>query len=260
MYSRPRGQANRDPQENNRTWWEALPMTYKEWDAADRSTNRDAVVQDFITGNPWLSREYFCGFSGKRVLEIGCGAGPASVLFAQGGANVTAIDLTVKAVEMTRHHTEGLGVTVERMDAEQMAFPDASFDHVFSWGVLHHSAHPERAFAEVARVLKRGGTGLIMVYNRASLRYWLKGLIWLTLHRRILHGETFATVQRHFTDGFFHQHYTPREFVRALAPLRVTRVSISHMAKKMLPAIPVALDDALKRRFGWLLIAEFTRE
>jgi ubiquinone/menaquinone biosynthesis C-methylase UbiE len=247
------------PQERNRLWWERLPMTYERWEGADRATTRDRVVAKFLEGNPWLSREYFTHFTGKDVLEIGCGAGPATVLFAQSGARVTAIDLTEAAVTMTKRHTEGLGVLVERMDAERMAFPDASFDHVFTWGVLHHSAHTEAAFAEVARVLRPGGTALVMVYNRASLRYWIKGAIWLILRGRLLKGDGFTSVQRFFTDGYFHRHFTPKELADALSPLRVERVGITHMARRMLPLIPRRLDEWCKRRWGWLLIAELRR-
>lgn len=245
-----------DPQERNRLWWERLPMTYRDFAAFDRATSRDRVVADFLGGNPWLTPEYFAPFAGQDVLEIGCGAGPASVLFARGGARVTAIDLTEAGVELTRRHTEGLGVKVERMDAERMSFPDTSFDHVFAWGVLHHSAHPERGFAEVARVLRPGGTALIMVYNRVSLRYWLKGAIWLFLRRKIFNGESFATVQRHYTDGYFHRHFTPRELARALEPLKVERISKTHMRGRMMPLIPRFLDEWAKRRWGWLLIAQ----
>jgi ubiquinone/menaquinone biosynthesis C-methylase UbiE len=246
-------------QERNRLWWERLPMTYERWESADRATTRDRVVAKFLEGNPWLSREYFTHFTGKSVLEIGCGAGPATVLFAQAGARVSAIDLTEAAVGMTRRHTERLAVSVERMDAERMAFPDANFDHVFTWGVLHHSAHPETAFGEVARVLRPGGTALVMVYNRASLRYWIKGAIWLFLRGRLFKGDGFTSVQRFFTDGYFHRHFTPKELAKALSPLRVERISITHMAGRMLPLIPRPLDEWCKRRWGWLLIAEVRR-
>lgn len=243
-------------QERNRQWWERLPMTYERWEHDDRSTTRDRVVENFLSGNPWLTPDYFARFRGKDVLEVGCGGGPATILFARAGARVTAVDLTEAAVAMTRRHTEGMGVAVERMDAERMSFPDASFDHVFAWGVLHHSEHSEAAFAEVARVLRPSGTALVMVYNRASLRYWLKGAIWLLLRGKLLHGENFGTVQRFYTDGYFHRHFTPRELARALAPLEIERISKTHMAKKMLPLIPPALDEWCKRRWGWLLIAE----
>ncbi len=248
-----------DPQEWNRQWWERLPMTYERWESVDRSTTRDRVVDMFLHGNPWLDREYFKRFAGQRVLEIGCGAGAATGLFAEAGALVTAIDLTEAAVAMTRRHTDGLGVTVERMDAEHLSFADGSFDHVFSWGVLHHTADPEHAFAEVARVLRPGGTALVMVYNRASARYWVKGAIWLLLRGRLLRGDGFASVQRFFTDGYFHRHFTPRELRDAFAPLQVERLSKTHMNKPMLPLIPRALDEWCKRRWGWLLVAEMRR-
>ncbi|MGH6957083.1 MAG: class I SAM-dependent methyltransferase, partial [Caulobacteraceae bacterium] len=150
-------------QEQNRQWWERMPMTYARWEDGDRSTTRERVIADFLAGNPFFAPEYFQRFAGKDVLEIGCGAGPATALFAEGGARVTAIDITEAGVELTRRHTEGLNVTVKRMDAERLEFPDASFDHAFAWGVLHHSDHSETAFAQIARVLRPGGTALVMV-------------------------------------------------------------------------------------------------
>jgi SAM-dependent methyltransferase len=257
---RARDDSKLNPQDRNRTWWEQLPMTYEKWEDADRSTNRERVVANFLNSNPWLSRDYFKRFGGKEVLEIGCGAGPATCLFAEYGANVTAIDLTDAAVNLTTANSSGLPVKIQRMDAEHLDFPPASFDHVFSWGVLHHSAEPVKAFSEVARVLKPGGTVLIMVYNRASLKYYLKGLIYLLLKRRLLHGDTLASVQRFYTDGYYHKHFTPGELTRALTKLRVTQISISHMAKKMIPGIPRWLDDVLKRKYDLLLIVEGVRE
>lgn len=245
-----------DLQERNRAWWERLPMTYESWSNADRSTSRERAVTKFLSGNPWLARTYFSRFAGKNVLEIGCGAGPATCLFAEGGAKITAVDLTDVAVQLTKIHTDGLSVIVERMDAEHMSFADASFDHVFSWGVLHHSANTEKALAEVARILKPDGTGLIMVYNRASARYWIKGLIWLVLRGKALRGESLSSVQRFFTDGYFHRHFTPSELTRALLPLKVERIAVTHMAGRMLPLVPRALDEWCKQRWGWLLIAE----
>ena len=75
-------------------------------------------------------------------------------------------------------------------------------------------------------------------------------------------GETLDSVQRFFTDGFFHKHYAGRELVRALekAGLSDVRLSRTHMSKKMIPLIPRALDEWLKRRYGWLLVAEFRKQ
>ncbi len=109
-----------------------------------------------------------------------------------------------------------------------------------------------------ARVLRPTGSLLVMVYNRASLRYWVKGLIWLLLRGRLFAGDTMRGVQRHFTDGFYHRHFTPRELsaICRTIGLQPRRVAVTHMAKKMLPLVPRGLDEALKHRYGWLLVIE----
>jgi ubiquinone/menaquinone biosynthesis C-methylase UbiE len=197
------------------------------------------------------------------VLEIGCGAGAASCLFARGGARVTAIDLTEQGVALTRRAAEQLSLKVDarRMDAEQLEFPDRSFDLVFTWGVIHHSQHTEAIAREIARVLRPGGRALCMVYNRASLRYYVKGLAWLVLRGKALQGFGFAGVQRFFTDGYYHRHFSKGEFAAlfAEAGLRLDRMSVTHMAKHMVPLVPRRIDDGLKHRYGWLLVGEFSK-
>ncbi|MEO8559500.1 MAG: methyltransferase domain-containing protein [Rhodospirillales bacterium] len=255
-------------QQRNRRWWETLPMTYEAWENESRGAAADADLLDtrrrFLEANPWLSEDFdFSRYRGRKVLEIGCGAGGASCHMAQLGAVVTAIDLTRQATHLTRRHAylAQLPVQVAQMDAEKLALPDGAFDDVFSWGVLHHSTHTDNALQEVARVLRPQGSALIMVYNRASLRYWLKGLIWLLLRGRIFAGDTMQTVQRHFTDGFYHRHFTAAELTRICSSygLAPQRMAVTHMSKKMLPLIPRKLDDALKRRYGWLLVIEASK-
>jgi SAM-dependent methyltransferase len=63
------------------------------------------------------------------------------------------------------------------MDAENLSFPDNTFDVVYSWGVLHHSPDTERAVSEVYRVLKPGGEAKIMIYHKYSMvgyMLWLR--------------------------------------------------------------------------------------
>ena len=258
-----------DPQERNRAWWEALPMTYAEWESAERvpktAQDFEAVNRAYLQANPWIAEHVrFADHKDKLVLEIGCGAGSATCLFAKAGAMVTAVDLTAQAVAMTGANAAAQGlknVRVVRMDAEKLDLPDGSLDFVYSWGVIHHSSEPQTIFGHVARVLRPGGSGLVMVYNRGSLRYWIRGLQWLLLKGKLFSGETLDSVQRFFTDGFFHKHYAGRELVRALekAGLSDVRLSRTHMSKKMIPLIPRALDEWLKRHYGWLLVAEFRK-
>jgi ubiquinone/menaquinone biosynthesis C-methylase UbiE len=108
---------------------------------------------------------------GKKVLEIGVGLGADHQQFAEAGAVLSGIDLTSRAIEFTRLRLQAFGLTSQLAtgDAENLAFPDASFDVVYSWGVLHHSPNTPKAIAEVHRVLKPGGSARIMIYHKWSM-------------------------------------------------------------------------------------------
>lgn len=258
-----------DAQARNRQWWEELPMTYVDWDSECRiPQDRESFLElerQFLGSNPWIADHVdFSAKEGLRILEIGCGAGAASCLFAKAGADVAAIDLTRTAVEMTRTNARAQSVRVKvlRMDAENVGLQSGCFENILAWGVLHHTRDPSAAFKEVARLLAPGGEGVIMVYNRRSLRYYLKGLFWLAAKGKVLRGYSLGSVQGFFTDGYFHRHYTAKELLELLAKagLETRRVCVTHMSKKMIPAVPKRLDDFLKKRFGWLLVAEFVRQ
>ena len=71
----------------------------------------------------------------------------------------------------------GFESKLQRIDAEQLPSPDDTFDLVYSWGVIHHSEHPERIVAEIRRVLKPGGVFIGMLYGRLSpavLKMWVR--------------------------------------------------------------------------------------
>jgi len=111
--------------------------------------------------------------AGLRVLEIGCGCGSEAERFARAGAHYTAFDLTVAALSITRKrfelaHLEGRFV---KGDAENLPFPDDSFDLVYSHGVLHHTPDTPQTIREVHRVLSPGGRAMVMLYYRGSFNY-----------------------------------------------------------------------------------------
>jgi SAM-dependent methyltransferase len=106
-----------------------------------------------------------------RLLEIGCGIGVDSIQLAKAGFDVTAVDLTESALQVAKEFAAHRGVTIDfrQANAEHLDFPDASFDAVYSFGVLHHTPDIEQAVAEVHRVLKPGGTAYVMLYHTYSL-------------------------------------------------------------------------------------------
>ena len=101
----------------------------------------------------------YAGVAGKNVLEYGCGLGGHAFLLADRGANVTGIDISEVAVAQAKHRAAGYSqgaLTFMTADAENLHFPDNTFDLVCGTGILHH-LDIARSLAEVKRVLKPGG-------------------------------------------------------------------------------------------------------
>ncbi|MFQ5618309.1 MAG: class I SAM-dependent methyltransferase [Rhodospirillales bacterium] len=255
-------------QERNRLWWERMPMTYADWHADDRlpvdADEFKHIENRIFAASPFL-RQWFdrMDFQGQRVLDVGCGSGALSCRLAKMGARVTAIDITGAAVSLARRNAraQGLELDIVQMDAEHMALPPASFDFVFSWGVLHHTDDIEAAFRELSRVLKPGKSGLVMVYHRASAVYYLNGLKWLLVKGKLFRGHTLRSVQDFYTDGYYHRYLRRHEIAGLLAGAGLTarRISVTQYQKPILPFMPGWLDRALKARFGMCLVAEFDK-
>lgn len=114
----------------------------------------------------------FPSAKGKTVLEVGVGMGADHLEWAKHNPKALyGVDLTPRAIAFTKARLKHakLNSTLQVADAEDLPFKDDTFDMVYSWGVLHHSPNTPKAFAEVARVLKKGGTAKIMVYHTYSL-------------------------------------------------------------------------------------------
>lgn len=145
------------------------------------------------------------GLRDKSVLEIGCGVGSSSIIFALDGAKVTASDLTDAAVAITKSKFAVLGLNGNfvQADAEHLSFPDNHFDVVFSSGVLHHTPGTEQAVKEIYRILKPGGEAVVMLYAKWSFHYW----VYLWFVRGILLGERWrygASWLGHATEQAWH--------------------------------------------------------
>ena len=106
-----------------------------------------------------------------KILDIGCGAGFFSILLTEKGHDVTGIDLTESMVEeaVLLAEEEGSPARFLVMDAEKLDFPDETFDVVVSRNVTWNLPHPEQAYAEWLRVLKKGG--LLLNYDAEYGKY-----------------------------------------------------------------------------------------
>ena len=212
-------------QEGNRRWWTNNPMSY-DWHGELRHERFsrpwfDAIDARFLEGarlyatdvEPFDRLIPRALVAGKKILEIGPGMGLHTELMTRRGGDVTAIDLTPTAVEATtkRLALKGLTARVMQGDAERLPFDDASFDLVWSWGVIHHSARTARIVRQIARVLKPDGQARIMVYNRegmsARVALWRDHI----LKGKFLRQSYDETLWR-FTDGFTARHYVKEQF------------------------------------------------
>jgi ubiquinone/menaquinone biosynthesis C-methylase UbiE len=120
-----------------------------------------------MTSGPELGRMVELGVKSgtERVLDLGCGAGHTALAFAPRVAEVIAVDLAEAMLAQGRRlaRERGIGNVDFRLgDVERLALPDASFDVVTSRFSAHHYLAPERALAEAVRVLRPGGTFLLV--------------------------------------------------------------------------------------------------
>lgn len=158
----------------------------------ERVESHRYAVEPFIHSIAQFTRH-----RGKRLLEVGVGAGTDHLQWARAGAVCHGVDLTEAAIVTTRARLaqHGLSSQLQRLNAEALPYAEASFDLVYSWGVIHHAEHPERIVRDIHRVLKRGGGFIGMLYSRRSalaLRLWLRhallaGRPWRSLAEVVWH-------------------------------------------------------------------------
>jgi 2-polyprenyl-3-methyl-5-hydroxy-6-metoxy-1,4-benzoquinol methylase len=219
-------------------------------------------------------------WSGQRVLEVGCGIGTDSINFARAGAELTAVDLSGESLRIAQERAEVMGVADRirfvHADAEKLTSALAGeepYDLVYSFGVVHHTPHPERALAEIRRLVAPGGTLKLMVYHRRSWKvFWIvavqgRGRFWKTDELVAEHSEA----QTGCPVTFSYTRRGGRELVEQ-AGFRVQDVSVDHVfpyrirdyaqyryvKEPWFRWMPELLFRAFERRFGWHLLVTAT--
>ena len=198
----------------------------------------------------------FDGYRGKRVLDVGCGAGTDLARFARGGALVTGVDLSSSAIALARQNftQQGLQGEFREADGEQLPFEAATFDFVFAHGVVQYTPDARRLVDECRRVLKPGGEAVFQVYNRLS---WLNALS--RLMKVPLEHED-APVLRKYSAAEF------RDLLHGFSQVRVVeeRFPVKSRLHKGWKGLVFntffvgtfnALPRRLVKRFGWHLLA-----
>ena len=119
-------------------------------------------------------RQWVCSRASGQVLEVGVGTGRNFPFYPE-GVRLTCIDLSLPMLEIARKRADELGVDADLRegDAQQLSFPDTSFETVVCTLSLCNIPDDRRAIAEMKRVLRPGGRLLLLDHVRASSKAWL---------------------------------------------------------------------------------------
>jgi len=140
--------------------------------------------------------------SGWTVGDLGCGTGQVTAAIAPFVAHVVAVDGSAAMLQAAKKRMQGVAnVELRRGDLESLPIDDGRLDAATLMLVLHHVPEPERALAEVARVVRPGGRAVIvdmLPHEREKYRHQM-GHVWLgfadDVLRRLLEGAGFKDVR-----------------------------------------------------------------
>jgi 2-polyprenyl-3-methyl-5-hydroxy-6-metoxy-1,4-benzoquinol methylase len=212
---------------------------------------------------------------GRRVLEVGCGIGTDSVNFARAGADVTAVDLSSESLRIARQRAEVMGVA-DRIDfrqanAEELTsvVADGPYDLVYSFGVIHHTPHPETALAQMRALTAPGGILKLMIYHRRSWKvFWIlavqeRGRFWRADELIAKHSEaqtgcpvTFTYTRREARELVERNGFAVRDLhVDHVFPYRIRDyVDYRYVKEPYFRWMPEPLFRGFERLFGWHLL------
>lgn len=131
----------------------------------DSSTKSNTFQKRFSSYTGWTQDE----LKGKKVLEVGCGAGPFVEICSKAGSEMFAIDISNAVDACYENHGKKQNVHVIMADANNLPFDEESFDYIFSIGVLHHTPNPRKSFESILRYLNASGKIAVWVYRKPLL-------------------------------------------------------------------------------------------
>ena len=211
-------------------------------------------------------------WNGKKVLEIGCGIGTAMINFARSGAQVTAVDLSDESLKLAKQRAEVYDlsdrISFYHGNAEELGqwLPPETYDLVYSFGVIHHTPHPENVIDQIRSYVKPGSTIKIMVYYRYSWKVlWIlltygKGQFWRINELVACYSEAQAGCPITYV-------YSKQEARDLLQGFEIVDMQVDHIFPYYIPDykqyqytkewyfrwMPQPLFRWLEKNFGWHL-------
>ena len=277
--ARPADRSAAEHKEETRQHWTAVPCGTDVSEAARHSQEYFEDIERYrYRTQPWTA-EAIDGFDleGRRVLEIGFGAGTDHLRLARRGSWLVGVDLTPQNfVETTRRfELDGRHPRLAVADMESLPFRDRAFDRVYSLGAVHHTPDVRRTVREIARVLAPGGRAWVAVYHRNSVFFWWSVYLYRFLlrggwRRRTLRAQLSLLERPNTNEGLVVLLHAKRE-VEALfrtAGFDSVRTHVRHLVPGDIVGLDVLLPEPERPRrlldwvgklWGWYVVVEATR-
>ena len=162
-----------------RTYWDDRPCNVRHSEKEVGTQEYfDEVERKRYTAEPQIPS--YAGFSdtnGKKVLEVGCGMATEGINFARAGSTYTGTDLSIESLDLAKKRFK---VYNERGNfyhgnAEELSsfVPVETYDLIYSFGVIHHSPHPEKIISEIKKYMNKDSTLKIMLYATDSWKNYM---------------------------------------------------------------------------------------
>ncbi len=215
----------------------------------------------------------FQNWKNKKVLEIGCGIGTDTINFTRAGAQVTAVELSKKSLDLAKKRAIVFGlqnkIKFYLANAEELSsvVPIKTYDLIYSFGVIHHSPHPEKIISEIKKYCDENTIIKIMVYYRYSWKVlWVllkfaKGAFW-KLDQLIAENSEAAT------GSPVTYVYSRRQIRDLFKGLKIIDIKVDHIFPYSIPEYikykykivwyfrltPKSIFRWLEKFFGWHLL------
>jgi SAM-dependent methyltransferase len=232
------------------------------------------------------ARKYFVEFhipgfaqferwKGKKVLEIGCGIGTDAVNFARVGAKLTAVEISEKSLEICKKRFDVYGLRANFClgNAEELSsfLPIQRYDLIYSFGVIHHTPHPERIFEQVKKYCASNTEIRVMLYSKWSWKVlWIimkygKGALWRSdeLVRNYSEAQTGCPVTYYYSFRDIHCLMKGFRIIKIwkehIFPYKIDKyINYQYERAWYFNWMGKTLFHWLERRFGWhtLIVAK----
>ncbi len=170
----------------------------------------------------------------KKVLEIGCGIGTDTINFARAGARVTAVELSKKSLDLAKKRAKVFGLDKKikfyYANAEKLSkyVPVEPYDLIYSFGVIHHTPHPQNVIQEIKKYTHSHSVIKVMVYYRYAWKVlWIivkfgKGAFWRLDDLVAKHSEAATGSPVTYV-------YSKNQAKNLLKSLKIKSMSIEHI-------------------------------